>query len=323
MGTRSKNTSLFPLGLGILSVATLIIGGTAALAARRNRQGEPSPPPPVDETQRPRSEPRAEPAQEAPSPPGFFDDRSGQRPIRDASVSDADWAAKFQRHRDGFRDGILKVNRELIQLRAQMVLDRADDEAVAKVTGFLEKLSGVVSAVAGGYGAYVQAFVILIKGITFAILNWGTHLVSADQREFTGWRSDCWWFRDIPIYGPEASRFWGELVHFFALREEQQKAMARLIAAYPNGPGPVQVEVTPQGDFDFMFNPSRPGDLSQAERDANRVFGMQVYAPQDVTLLGPRGFDPAKPLSWKVPGERASIYDRVINAEPGNPAAAL
>lgn len=248
------------------------------------------------------------------TPPGFFDDTSGQTPLRDDAVSEAEWSAKFQAHRDGFRDGVLLVQRRLIQLRAQMILDRAPDEDVERVTSALKQLGAVVSAVAGAYGVLVQGFVLLSQGLSFAVVKWGGRILGSEDREFTGWKDNCWWLQDLPIYGPDASKFWPELTRLFALKVEQQRSLAKLISAYPNGPGPKRVEVTPQGDFDYLFNPSRPGDLSQAERDANRVYGMQVYSPADVTLRGPRGFDPQRPLGWKVPGERASVFDRVVKA---------
>ncbi len=300
-------------GVGwLLAGVTLLFGGVAVAASRTASTG------------RPRQEPDTKEPDPGTKPvPGFFDDVSGQQELRDPSVPDAAWSAKFQEHRNGFRDAVLLVLRLAMQAEAQQAIEKQSEKQSQELRSFTTKFGGAMAAAAGGYGVFVTAFLELANYTLFVLQRWGGHVLDAEGREFTGWRNGSWWFRDFPIYGPEASRFWPKLVEKMAFYSDQQKALSRLISAYPNGPGPDVVSVISTGDYEYRFNPVNPGNLSDAEKAAEHIRIMQVYSPADITLRGPRGFDPANPWGWKVPGERASVYDRAIKVDPSNEAAAL
>lgn len=241
-------------------------------------------------------------------------DGEGGGPNPDQSQSEDDASAKAEAHKNGFATAARQFAEWGKQSQAEDAADRESAKVRNAAAGAIYAVGGAVATVTGPIAGPV--IVLLATGIAEmvrAVKSWGGVISGGNRLEFTGWRDNSYHFRDVPIYGPEASRFW-EICQRIAVRPEQLEALKTLIAAYPNGPDPSVVAISSTGDFDYLFNLSRPGDLSQAERDANRVYGMQVYSPADVTLRGPRGFDPQRPLGWKVPGERASVFDRVVKA---------
>ena len=280
----------------LVAGVTLLVGGVALAASSQRKQDPSAPPVPPD---------------------------GNNEPLVDPSVEPKLWDQKAEAHKKGFAAAAQQFaewgrqKREEDQVDAEFAKERtAAAAAVTAVGGTVASFSGpiagpVIAAIAAGIAAMVRY-----------VRSYGGIIVGGNRLEFTGWRDNSYDFRDIPIYGPEAERFW-EVCQRVMIRAEQLDALKALVAAYPNGPGPSEVAISSTGDFDYLFNPSRPGDLSQPERDAKHVFGQQVYSPADVTLRGPRGFDPTNPRSWKVAGERASIYDRVVKADPNNPASGM
>ncbi len=232
-------------------------------------------------------------------------------------------SAKVDAHKRGFAAAAEQFAEWGKQKRAEDAADAEAERERVIAAAAIASAGGVIASMAGPIaGPVIAAIATGISLMVRYVKSWGGIIVGGNRLEFTGWRANSYHFRDIPIYGPEANRFW-EICQSVVLRQEQLEALKRLVAAYPNGPGPDEVKVSFVGDYDYLFNPTKPGDLSQGERDALRVFGQQVYSPADVTLRGPRGFDPKNPRAWKVPGEAASIYDRVVKLEPGVPVAGL
>ena len=180
-------------------------------------------------------------------------------------------------------------------------------------------------------GQVVGAALALLA-LLFKLLPTGVWLPRIEGKDFTGWRADSYWYHDIPIYGPEADRMLEPLPHtLLGDKGQSLEGLKRLIARFPSGPGwPVEISIFATGskddpyfDYTYLFNPYRPGDLSQDERNLEHVKGLQVYSPLDITPRGPRGFDPKAPLAWKVPGERRAKLDDVVKVTPGNAAAGI
>ena len=243
--------------------------------------------------------------------------------MRDPDVSDLAWAAKVDEHRRGFASATQQIAEWGKQKRADEEADAESLKSRSEAAAGISVVGGTIASLTGPIAAPVIA--LIVAGITAMVRytkSWGGIITGGDRLEFTGWRANSYHYRDIPVYGPEAERFWS-VCERVTVRREQLEAFAALVSAYPNGPGPTEVAVSSTGDYDYLFNPTRPGDLSQQARDALSVFGQQVYSPQDVRLRGPRGFDPKSPRSWKVPGERLNVLDRVVQLDPANPARGM
>ncbi len=241
--------------------------------------------------------------------------------LRDPDVSDSDWAAKVDEHRRGFAAASQQLAEWGKQKRAEDEADAESQKTRTEAAAGISVVGGTIASLTGPIAGPVIALIVAgIAAMVRYTKSWGGIITGGDRREFTGWREGSYHYRDIPVYGPEAERFWA-ICERVTVRQEQLEAFKALVAAYPNGPGPSEVAISSTGDYDYLFNPSRPGDLSQRARDALEVFGQQVYVPADVTLRGPRGFEPKNPRSWKVPGERLNVRDRVVRLDPARPAS--
>ncbi len=304
-----------PIGWIVAGLA-LLLGGAALAASSTTSKPARKPDEPGEAPTQP-TEPPPPPPPQTPQTP------EEQPPPTQTPPASVQESAKAEAHKRGFAAAAEQFAEWGKQKRVE---DAADAEAQREreiAAGAIATAGAAIGSLAGSVAGPVIG--LIATGIALMVRyvkSWGGIIVGGNRIEFTGWRANSYHFRDIPIYGPEANRFW-EICQSVVLRQEQLEALKRLVAAYPNGPGPDEVKVSFVGDYDYLFNPTSPGDLSQGERDALRVFGQQVYSPADVTLRGPRGFDPKNPRAWKVPGEAASIYDRVVKLEPGVRAAGL
>lgn len=240
--------------------------------------------------------------------------------------------APKSRHLLGFEKAVKQFKADHAQqlAEAEKIKDYKGTQSTGQlvVAGALTVAAAAVNSIP--VAGQVLSAALAALALLFKLLPAGVWLPRIEGRDFTGWRADSYWYHDIPIYGPEAERMLEPLPHSFLGDKGQSLAgLKRLIAAFPSGPGwPVEISIYATGanddpyfDYTYLFNPYRPGDLSQTERDLEHVKGLQVYSPDDITPTGPRGFDPQQPRAWKVPGERRAKLDQVVMLEPGNPAA--
>lgn len=137
--------------------------------------------------------------------------------------------------------------------------------------------------------------------------NW----IAGGEPVFTGYRAGCFFFQDVPVLSL-AGPIWAAqfAATADAVRKGQIASLVLLCGARPFGYDPVQ-EVTIQldGALSYQFNRRGNNDLSPAAIARQEVSGFDVWNPADITPTGPRGFDPANPWSWKVPGKKMSVFD--------------
>lgn len=226
-------------------------------------------------------------------------------------------------HEAGFKRALdAWVNAAQLAVRNEAERER-EQKASGKTAAALTSAAGALAANIPTIGPLI-AVAAQLFALLFKELGYGAFLLSTEGRIFTGWKARSYFFKDVPVFGPAWDKLRSELEPLSTRGNPAPlNALESLALTFPFGPPVEEVQVSDTGDYFYLFNPTNPGDLSATARAEKKVFGMVVFSPADITERGPRGFDPAKPLAWKVPGERASIYDRVIHAEPGNPAAAL
>lgn len=303
-----RSVLLLAAGSGLLLVA-----GSAAIAAaaRERRKNTPG-------NAEQSSDGAADQAKEAPGGP------SEQAPFSEAEL---------QQHQKGFA----AASEQFRKLRSKQI---SEAEAIKNYKGTtndpyqvaLAAALSVASAAANSIPVAGQAVsaVLAITALIVKFLPAGAWIAEVGGRDFTGWRAGSYFYHDVPIYGPKAELMLNALPHeYLGDKGKSLEALRKLIERWPVGPDwPVEISVFATGnddtyfDYFYLFNPGQPGNLSQTARSRHEVFGMNVYSTADITPTGPRGFDPAQPLAWKIPGQRASKYDQAIKLEP-QPEAGL
>lgn len=259
-----------------------------------------------------------------PSPSGDKNgDQTGTGKQGDKDKSESPGSDDNTPHAKGFRRALLAF--------AQKTKAAADEAARL---GQDQKESGQVAAAATStVGAVLAAIptigqILALAAQLFALMfkqaGYGAFIPRTDTGLFTGWKEDCYFFREVPIYGPAIEQL-KDKIEPIAIRGDNRQldAFVTLCQAFPQGPPVAVVSVSDVGDYEYRFNVTKPGDLSEEAKAAEQIRWMQVYSPADITPRGPRGFDPANPWGWKVPGERASAYDRAVKADPSNAAAGM
>lgn len=273
----------------------LLLGGGVALAASSS----------------PARKPKGE-GEPAPAPP------EGSGPQLPADP--ADRQDLLLRHQKGFIAGgkyfdawAKGVIAENAQIEAFKEKGSSSPEATAIAAGLSIAAAAInaIPIVGQVASAVLVLFAVLVKTVPM-----GAWLPRVEARDLTGWAGDTYWYHDVPIYAPQALEMLEPLPHpWLGDNSQSFDGLRRLIAYFPLGPSwPVTIKVFGTGgadsyyEYSYLFNPTNPGDLSEAAKALNRVYGMTVYQPEDITPTGPRGFDPQSPLAWRVPGERRSRY---------------
>lgn len=216
---------------------------------------------------------------------------------------------KLQRHQQGFIAAVKKYGGDLEQLAKQeLSKETTDKKARAERAAAVSSAGAMLANIP--YVGQILAIAAQVAAALLGAFNYGGEVNFVQASDFSGWKENTYWFRDTPVYGPAIGKF------LPALEKRQTRgspealtALRALIKAYPNGPDVERVSIGSTGDFEYLFNPFEPGNLSEEQRQAERVKGLQVFSPKDIRPTGPRGFDPENPRSWKVPGERKSRFD--------------
>lgn len=262
-------------------------------------------------------------AQAGAAAPPRKDDESpegeGEQPDQDEPTD-----PKGRAHLEGFRAALkdfAEASRRAVSESAKLT---AEQKASGGTAAVLTTTIGAASAAIPVVGQIIAAAA-AIFALMFRELGFGAFLQSLDGQIFTGWRRNTYAFKEVPIYGPRFAQL-RPAIEPISTRGNPLPldALQELAKAYPYGPPVEEVLISDTGDYRYLFNPSDPGNLSQEARDANKVFGQVVYSPADITPTGPRGFNPADPLGWKVPGQRrAKLDDSPVKLQPGKAEAGL
>lgn len=149
--------------------------------------------------------------------------------------------------------------------------------------------------------------------------------VSSGEPIFTGFRDGVFWCWDTPVWSFTAPMWISVFVTaaggpggFDAVF----KAFDRLATAYPFGYAVSPVTIQSDGTYTYRFSLS--GTLGGPSVDGappgDSTRQVDVYNPADITASGPRGYDPADPLGWKVPGQKLAKRDvpAVVRQRGGN-----
>ena len=204
----------------------------------------------------------------------------------------------------------LNISGQLTSAGAQLV--GAGVNAVAGIPG--------VGAVIKGVYDIVQQFV----EAAAAAAKEGKGLfdpgvVSGGEPIFSGFKDGNFYFWDIPVWSFTAPMWVTEfkLAGGGAAPPAMFAAFLTLATRRPFGLPVARVRIESSGGYFYQFNLKGDGDVSDAAIQRREVRGFEVWNPDDITPLGPRGFDPAHPWAWKRPGARSSVFDPVYSAIGG------
>ena len=221
-------------------------------------------------------------------------------------------------HEKGFRKALQSFAEKTKAAATEAERQEKDKKQSGQVAAAATSAVGALLSKVPTIGPILAIFAQLLAAM-FKAGGYGAFIPRTDTGLFTGWRDDCYYFREVPIYGPAIDQLRDKIAPLVVKGAEAQlDALVTLCKALPNGPEVPEVSIYDTGDFEYRFNFDSPGDLSDAAKAAEKIRRMQVYSPADITPKGPRGFDPQNPWAWKVPGERASVYDRAIRLAPGD-----
>lgn len=275
--------------------AALLLGAIfllAALSGSDNEQSAESDAPPLPK-------PPKEPKKEAPS-------------------------AALVKHAAGFKKAVAAFQKEhAAELAEAKAIEESPGTTGSKEANTYAAALGVAAAAAQSIPVVGNLVGVLLGALAALVryLPQGAWLPRIEAKDFTGWRDDSYWYHDIPIFAPVASKMLDGMPHPYLGDDSQSyKGLLALIEHFPTGPAVPVVSVRGQGgadsyfEFEYSFNFTAPGDVSKESRDRGEVRTMTVWEPADVTPTGPRGFDPADPWGWKQPGERRN---KIVTVRPG------
>ncbi len=242
------------------------------------------------------------------SPPAAPPDKAAGKPK----------SAKQAAHVEGFRKAMKAFAEKTKAAALESAQLEKEQEQSGKVAAAATSAIGAAAAYVPVIGQILAVFAQLLA-LMFKTIGYGAFIPRTDTGLFTGWRDDCYYFREVPIYGPAIEQLRDKIAPLVVKGAEVQlDALVTLCKALPSGPPVPEVSIYDTGDYEYRFNFDSPGDLSESAKAAEKIRRMQVYSPADITPKGPRGFDPQNPWAWKVPGERASVYDRAVRLAPGD-----
>lgn len=195
-------------------------------------------------------------------------------------------------------------------------------QVVGTAVNAAASVPGIGSVITGVY-KILQMFVEAAANSARAGKNlFSAPLLQASQPIFTGYKDGNYYCWDIPVWSFTAPMW----VYQFkaASTAAAQQAWAPVFAAFerlaterPFGLSVGRAMIENGGSYSYSFNIRGTNDLSAAAVARQEVRTFEVWNPADISPTGPRGFDPANPWAWKVPGARASIYDQGL--PPGAP----
>lgn len=195
--------------------------------------------------------------------------------------------------------------------------------AAAQVGGAaLNAAAGVpgIGAVIKGVYDIVQQFVQAAAAAAAAGKGlFDSGVVPGGEPIFTGFKDGAYYFWDIPVWSFTAPMWITEfkLAGGGSAPPAVFAAFERLATSKPFGLPVPRVRIENSGGYSYEFNIKGDGDVSPAAVGRREVRSFEVWNPADITPTGPRGFDPANPWDWKVPGARSSVFDPIYSATGG------
>lgn len=258
----------------------------------------------------------------AAAPPTKREDSRGaedtaERPDSNSPSADTPHAIAFRKALADFASRTKAAANEKAQLESEKL-------EAGKVAAAATSTIGALAVSIPTIGPIIAAAAALFAAM-FKAAGYGAYFPTVSVGLATGYYRGSYFFKEVPIYGPAIDELVDKIRPISLVGDARQlDAFVALCKAFPEGPPVESVDVLDQGDYQYRFNLTNPGDLSEAARAAEQVRWMQVYDPADITPTGPRGFDPKDPWGWKVPGERKSRFDSpAVKVEPTNKAAGL